>query len=36
MLANYKRMAGSDNMLTGYLGELAALEVSKRHENGVR
>lgn len=36
MLANYKRMAGSDNVLTGYLGELAALEVSKRHENGVR
>jgi DNA replication protein DnaC len=36
MLANYKRMAGSDDMLTGYLGELAALEVSKRHENGVR
>ena len=36
MLANYKRIAGSEDMLTGYLGELAALEVSKRHENGVR
>jgi DNA replication protein DnaC len=36
MLANYKRVAGADDMFTGYLGELAALEVSKRHENGVR
>ncbi|HVA26816.1 MAG TPA: IS21-like element helper ATPase IstB [Candidatus Baltobacteraceae bacterium] len=36
MLANYKRIAGSEDVLTGYLGELAALEVSKRHENGVR
>lgn len=36
MLANYKRMAAGDDALSGYLGELAALEVNKRHENGVR
>lgn len=36
MLANYKRVAGGDDVLSGYLGELAALEVNKRHENGVR
>ena len=36
MLANYKRMAAGDDALSSYLGELAALEVNKRHENGVR
>jgi DNA replication protein DnaC len=36
MLAEYKRLAqGKDDRLN-YLGELAALEVGKRHENGVR
>ncbi len=36
MLANYRRIAdGASDKLT-YLHELAALEVDKRHENGVR
>jgi len=36
MLSNYRRIAdGSSDKLT-YLHELAALEVDKRHENGVR
>lgn len=36
MLASYKRVAAGDDALTGYLGNLAGIEVSKRHENGVR
>jgi len=36
MLANYKRISGGSDARVSYLGELAALEVSKRHENGVR
>ncbi len=36
ILANYKRVAAGDDALTGYLGDLAILEVNKRHENGVR
>ncbi|MHB8148215.1 MAG: IS21-like element helper ATPase IstB [Vulcanimicrobiaceae bacterium] len=36
MLASYKRISNDNNALITYLGELAALEVSKRHENGVR
>jgi DNA replication protein DnaC len=36
MLSQYKRLAqGKDERIT-YLGDLAALEVEKRHENGVR
>jgi len=36
MLANYRRISKDDAALIAYLGELAALEVGKRHENGVR
>jgi DNA replication protein DnaC len=36
MLANYRRIADDDTDKIGYLHELAALEVDKRHENGVR
>jgi DNA replication protein DnaC len=36
ILANYKRVAAGDDALTGYLSDLAILEVNKRHENGVR
>jgi len=36
ILANYKRVAAGDDALIGYLGDLAILEVNKRHENGVR
>ncbi|MGC8485388.1 MAG: IS21-like element helper ATPase IstB [Candidatus Baltobacteraceae bacterium] len=36
MLANYRRISKDDDALIAYLGELAALEVGKRHENGVR
>jgi DNA replication protein DnaC len=36
MLAQYKRLAqGNEDRIT-YLGELAGLEMAKRHENGVR
>lgn len=36
VLANYQRVAQGDTGRIGYLGDLAALEVGKRHENGVR
>ena len=36
MLANYQRVSENDSDKIGYLHELAALEVDKRHENGVR
>ncbi len=36
VLANYKRLSQGDMDRIGYLGELAALEIGKRHENGVR
>lgn len=36
MLANYRRIAADDPAKLHYLHELAALEVDKRHENGVR
>ena len=36
MLANYKRLAAGDEKPAEYLGELAGIEVGKRHENGVR
>lgn len=36
MLANYRRVAGDISEPIEYLTQLAALEVSKRHENGVR
>jgi DNA replication protein DnaC len=36
MLANYRRVADNDAAKLGYLHQLAALEVDKRHENGVR
>jgi DNA replication protein DnaC len=36
MLANYKRLSSGKDSSVTYLGELAALEVGKRHENGVR
>jgi DNA replication protein DnaC len=36
MLANYRRISKDNDALIAYLGELAALEVGKRHENGVR
>ncbi len=36
MLANYTRLSQGDVNRVTYLGELAALEVGKRHENGVR
>jgi DNA replication protein DnaC len=36
ILANYRRIADDDADKLSYLHELAALEVDKRHENGVR
>ena len=36
MLGNYRRVAGDVTEPIEYLSQLAALEVSKRHENGVR
>jgi DNA replication protein DnaC len=36
ILANYRRISDDDADKLGYLHELAALEVDKRHENGVR
>lgn len=36
MLANYQRVADENSDKIAYLHELAALEVDKRHENGVR
>ncbi len=36
VLQNYKRLAQGDDARINYLGELSSLEVSKRHENGVR
>jgi DNA replication protein DnaC len=36
MLGNYKRLAQGDQTRIAYLSELTSLEVSKRHENGVR
>ncbi len=36
ILANYRRIAGDASDKLAYLHELAALEVDKRHENGVR
>jgi DNA replication protein DnaC len=36
VLQNYKRLAQGDANRIHYLGELASLEVTKRHENGVR
>jgi hypothetical protein len=36
MLGNYQRLAGEVAEPIEYLTQLAALEVSKRHENGVR
>jgi DNA replication protein DnaC len=36
MLANYRRIAADDPAKLQFLHELAALEVDKRHENGVR
>ena len=36
MLGNYRRLAGEVAQPIEYLTQLAALEVSKRHENGVR
>lgn len=36
MLGNYRRLAGNTIEPLDYLTQLAALEVSKRHENGVR
>lgn len=36
ILANYRRISGDDPDKISYLHELAALEVDKRHENGVR
>ncbi len=36
MLAQYRRVAGDEVDKLAYLHELAALEVDKRHENGVR
>jgi DNA replication protein DnaC len=36
VLQNYKRLAKGDDARINYLGELSSLEVSKRHENGVR
>jgi len=36
MLANFRRVAGEVADPVDYLTQLAALEVSKRHENGVR
>jgi DNA replication protein DnaC len=36
MLANYRRIAGEDADKLTFLHELVALEVDKRHENGVR
>lgn len=36
MLAQYKRLAQGREDRISYLGELAGLEIAKRHENGVR
>ena len=36
MLAHYERLANGDNDRISYLKDLAAIEVDKRHENGVR
>jgi DNA replication protein DnaC len=36
MLDQYKRLAQGNDDRIGYLGELAGLELAKRHENGVR
>jgi DNA replication protein DnaC len=36
MLEHYKRLAQGDKTRIAYLDELSCLEVSKRHENGVR
>ncbi len=36
ILANYRRIAGDDADKLAFLHDLAALEVDKRHENGVR
>ena len=36
ILANYARLAGGDGAKLGFLQELVALEVDRRHENGVR
>jgi len=36
ILAHYKRIAAANDATIAYLGELAAMEVEKRHENGVR
>jgi DNA replication protein DnaC len=36
ILASYRRIAGDDADKIAFLHELAALEVDKRHENGVR
>lgn len=36
MLSNYRRLAGDVAQPIDYLTQLVALEVSKRHENGVR
>ena len=36
ILANYRRVAGDDGDKIAFLNELAAVEIDKRHENGVR
>ena len=36
ILANYRRIAAEDSDKVAFLNELAAIEVDKRHENGVR
>lgn len=36
ILANYKRLAQGDDQRISYLADLSSLEVTKRHENGVR
>jgi DNA replication protein DnaC len=36
MLDQYKRLAQGKEERVSYLGELAGLELAKRHENGVR
>jgi DNA replication protein DnaC len=36
ILANYRRIAGDDAAKLNFLQELVALEVDRRHENGVR
>jgi len=36
ILANYRRIAGDDAAKLSFLQELVALEVDRRHENGVR